>query len=67
MFITQLGHQLYRLEFFMVFLSFQENSGTVKHIRPLPIPSVSLPINYSLIILSFNAVESELLTDLQHP
>jgi hypothetical protein len=40
----------------------QANGGTDPQIRPRPLPSISFPIQYPLIILSFDAISSELLT-----
>jgi hypothetical protein len=45
-------------------LSFQSHAEIVFLIMPRPLPSTSLEIHYSLIILSFNAVKSAILTAL---
>ena len=44
--------------------SLQPNVEVVPEDRPWPLPSISLSIHYSLVIKSFNAIESELLTAL---
>jgi hypothetical protein len=42
--------------------SLKTNAGTVPEIKPWPLPSMSFPIHYSLIILSFDVMHSEVLT-----
>jgi len=42
----------------------QANAETVPQIRPRSLPTTSLPIHYSLIILPFDSVYSELATTL---
>jgi hypothetical protein len=40
----------------------QANAETIPQIRPRPLPTTSLPIHYSLIILPFDTVYAELAT-----
>jgi hypothetical protein len=51
-----------------VFRSFPQsvkgNTGIMPQIRPWPLPSTFFPIHYSLIIPSYDAVQSEILTAL---
>jgi hypothetical protein len=55
---------LFWLRFFCCFPQFfQEKARIITQIRPWLLPSTSLPIHYSLIILSFNAKKSELLKE----